>query len=265
MIELFASDSAAGARRQGLVMADEKYGEVEEILSLTLDLDVGDLTTAGRDTDGRLPDLANLYSHFPGVPEIIARLNRHAMDKLLQAAEAGKTIRFWACETDPSEMCTLYFLCHLLEETKAELRVVRVVKEILKGQKVVRYRSTGEIAPEDFHLFLREEETLPPLKRALYAAMWEEQVNMNAPLRACINGRVVGVPADFYDFAIRVCLPEGEFKAAVLIGMVLKQISGVSDAWIYRRILHLTEAGELERVSGPQNGVPYSDVYTVVK
>jgi len=262
MIELFASDSAASARRQGLLRAGEE--SVEEVLSLALDLDVGEIAGLGRDTNARLPVMESLYGHFPGVPEIIARLSREAMEKLLSAAEAGKAIRCWVCEADPSEMCTLYFLCHLLEGTPAEIRVVRVAKEIVKGRKVVRYRSTGEIAGEDFTLFLGEEEALTPLKRALYAAMWEELADENAPLRACVNGRVVSVPADFYDFAIRACLPEGEFTAGQLIEAVLRRISGVGDAWIYRRILALAEAGELERVSAPRDGAPYTDVYRAV-
>lgn len=141
MIELFASDSAAAARRQGLLRAGEE--SVEEVLSLALDLDVGEIAGLGRDTNARLPVMESLYGHFPGVPEIIARLSREAMEKLLSAAEAGKAIRCWVCEADPSEMCTLYFLCHLLEGTPAEIRVVRVAKEIVKGRKVVRYRSTG--------------------------------------------------------------------------------------------------------------------------
>jgi hypothetical protein len=262
VIEVFASDSAAGARRQGLKMQGD--AGAGEILSLALDLDAGDISAAGRDTDSRLPVLESLYGHFPGVPEIIARLNRRAMERILAAAQAGETIRFWVCESDPSEMCTLYFLCHLLRESKAEIRVVRVVREIEKARKVVRYRSTGEIALEDFGLFLGEEEALSPLKRALYAAMWEELMRENAPLRACLNGRVVGVPEDFYDFAIRACIPEGEFTAGQLIEAALRRLAGVSDAWIYRRILALAGAGELERVSGPREGAPYSDVYRAV-
>jgi len=263
MIELFSHESAAAARRQNLLMKEEP--EEREVLSLALDLDVGEIASLERDTDARLPVFRELYSPFPGVPEIIARLNRRAMERLLEAGRAGETIRCWVCETDPCEVLTLYYLCAALEGTGAEIRAVRVFREIEKARKVVRYRGTGEIAREDFELFLEDEEILSPLKRELYAHLWEEHRRENAPLRVHLNGRVVGAPADFYDFALRECIPEGDFQAARLIEAVLRRIPGVGDAWVYQRVLALEKAGELARVAPPREGAPYSDVYRAAR
>ncbi len=46
----------------------------------------------------------------------------------------------------------------------------------------------------------------------------------NASLRAVINGSLIGVPNDFYDFALRSNIPDGEFKVAQLIGKTMSQI-----------------------------------------
>lgn len=36
----------------------------------------------------------------------------------------------------------------------------------------------------------------------MYALEWTDLVNENSPLRAVINGKLIGVPEDFYDFRI---------------------------------------------------------------
>lgn len=85
-------------------------------------------------------------------------------------------------------------------------------------------------------------------------------VHENAPLRAVVNGSLIGVPKDFYDFALRANMPDGEFKVAQLIGKTLGQISGVGDRWLFLRIQAMLRSGELITVSAVTEDHPYSEV-----
>lgn len=82
----------------------------------------------------------------------------------------------------------------------------------------------------------------------------------NAPLRAIINGNVIGVPIDFYDFALRANMPDGEFRVAQLIGKSLNQIAGVGDRWLFLRIQAMIQSGELIEVSATTDDHPYLGV-----
>jgi hypothetical protein len=65
-------------------------------------------------------------------------------------------------------------------------------------------------------------------------------------LRAVVNGKVIGVPEDFYDHVIRKELPEGEFTMGRLIGNILgKYPLGIGDWWYAKRIIRMIELGEL--------------------
>ena len=74
-----------------------------------------------------------------------------------------------------------------------------------------------------------------------------------------INGRLVGVPASFYDpFIRRELAVAGEtFQEAALIGRVLgKYELGVSDGWVALRVEELVRAGALRVVSEAPAGEP---------
>jgi hypothetical protein len=70
----------------------------------------------------------------------------------------------------------------------------------------------------------------------------------------------MSVPEDFYDFALRANVLEGEFKCAMLLGKTLIQVPGVGDRWLYLRILKMIEDGELIEISPPTDDWPYSAV-----
>jgi hypothetical protein len=266
MIELTFSDSTAGTLKLAKQLIQDKPGSIcplaeggpEDVLPLTLDLDIGDLSDieAGMDSRRKLYD--NLFSHYPGVPEEIMNINQRALERLKEAAEKFESVRMWVCASDPSELCGLYFVCHLFSDSPASLSVVRVPAEFVRHPKLIFYRSTGEIALEDFEALSENDEPLGTLQREFYAQFWRELAAENAPLRAVLNGRVVGVPEDFYDFALRSSTPDGEFRTAQLLGNALNKLPGVGDSWLYRRVKVMVEAGELVEVSPPTDDYPYS-------
>ena len=86
-------------------------------------------------------------------------------------------------------------------------------------------------------------------EQKVFAARWDELKEEDAPLRVLINGCLVGVKEDFYDFLIRRELPEGEIIQARLIGnLLLKYPLGISDSWYMNRIKHMIETGEIKVV-----------------
>lgn len=96
--------------------------------------------------------------------------------------------------------------------------------------------SLGDIAAP-----LAEELTRPVLR--MLALEWERLREENAPLRAVVNGRVMGVSEDFYDPVLRRCLTEKPQKVANVLGQALVQLSGVGDWLLARRLRAMAEAG----------------------
>ena len=86
-----------------------------------------------------------------------------------------------------------------------------------------------------------EELTRPVLR--MLALEWERLREENAPLRAVVNGRVMGVSEDFYDPVLRRCLTEKPQKVANVLGQALVQLSGVGDWLLARRLRAMAEAG----------------------
>lgn len=134
--------------------------------------------------------------------------------RLMEAKTTLEPIRMWICVCDPAELCGLYFVCRLMVGAQIPLSVVRVPKQSEKDNCIISYRSTGEINPEASSSFTKYEEPISQLKCRVYANIWSGLVRENAPLRAIINGSLIGVPKDFYDYALRANIPDGEFKAA---------------------------------------------------
>lgn len=93
----------------------------------------------------------------------------------------------------------------------------------------------------DFPLDGAEELTRPVLR--MLALEWERLREENAPLRAVVNGRVMGVSEDFYDPVLRRCLTEKPQKVANVLGQALVQLSGVGDWLLARRLRAMAEAG----------------------
>ncbi len=209
------------------------------------------LTDKNRNKDSR---------DFPGVSDGIWKTSQHALIRIQEARLTLEHIRMWICTSNPLEVCSLYFVCHLMIDSQPPLSVVRVPEQMEGDNCIISYKSTGEVNPEAFGALTKYEEPISELQRKIYANIWNDLVHENAPLRAIINGSLIGVPSNFYDFALRANMPDGEFKVAQLIGKTLGQISGVGDRWLFLRIQAMIQSGELIEVSAATEGHPYSGV-----
>ena len=244
-------------------------GSSRDIEAITLALDIGDISDCLTDSQcvlqSRIRVLSDLYGDFPGVPEQICQTNEHALVRIREAGSTQEPVRIWVSEHSPSEVCAMYFACRMTIDCPAPIYVVCAPSEIEKGDCVVSYRSTGEIPPEELGILAVSDEPLSMTMRRYYAGLWDDLVRENAPLRAIVNGVVMGVPVEFYDFALLANLPEGEFHVARLIGNTLIHMPGVSDRWLFLRIQSMLHSGELTEVKPATDDHPYSAIIKRVK
>jgi hypothetical protein len=235
-------------------------GSPADVAPLTLALDIGDISGG---ISSRKAVLDMLFDGFPGyigVADDMLRVSERSLTRLDKAKKSSDEIRIWLCEGDPSELCGLCFVCDFLDGSDAQVSVIRIPKHIEKDGAVINYRSTGEIDAEMFGGFVGLETMLSPAEREAYSDEWARLVRENAPLRAYINGALISVPEDFYDFAIRASIPEGEFESVRLIGKALIMMPGVGDRWLNLRINEMLKTGELVELSPTTEGHPYTAV-----
>ena len=235
-------------------------GIPNDVAALTLALDMGDISDMDTGMTARKEFLDTLFRDSPGVSDKVWETNQHTIERLLGAKETLEPVRIWICGCNPAELGGLYFICSLMAEARTPLSVVRVPEEIQKDNNIISYRGTGEIGPEEFSAYSEYEKPLSKAQRKIYANYWNILARENAPLRAVINGSLMSLPENFYDFALLANMPEEELKVARLIGNTLSQIPGVGDLWLFLRIQAMLRSGELILVSEAADGHPYSAV-----
>lgn len=235
-------------------------GTSGDVAALTLALDMGDISDMNADMDKRKKLLDSLFGDCQGVSEGMWKINQHALRRLQESKISLEPVRMWVSTSDPAEMCGLYFACHLMSDSQTPLSVVYIPKLIEKDNRIICYRSTGEVEAEEFGAFTKYEEPISELQRRTYADIWCDLVRENAPLRVMVNGGVISVPVDFYDFALRSNLTDEALRIAQLIGKTLSQIPGVGDRWLFLRIRAMIQSGELIELSIGTGEHPYSAV-----
>lgn len=218
-------------------------GTSEEVICLGFLLDVGDIREPA-DGEYRRKLLFSMYAGDAwGMDsqdkEELGKLGEvyaGELGRLKDFLEAGETVRIWYSDA-PYSLCGLYWLSGILVNYKNPIRAVKLPGYRVTGNQVISYQNWGEVAAEEFAWFLRYERELPPEELRLYRTMWNELKEENGPLRAVINGRLVSVQEDFYDFLIEKMLPEKPVKEARLIGDLLGHYPlSVGDWWYAKRI-----------------------------
>lgn len=235
-------------------------GSPNDVAELMLELDIGDIsdTTSGLNKRKELLDL--LFSDFPGVSDEIWETDKAALKRLDEAKATLEPVRMWVCAGNPAELCGMYFVCRLMAGAGTPLLAVIVPEQIEKDGCIINYRGTGDIEPESLCKLASHAEKLSELRRSVYAGAWDGLVRENAPLRAVVNGGLMGAPESFYDFALRANIQEGEFTVAQLIGRTLGVVRGVSDRWLFMRVQAMLKSGELNEVRAATADHPYSGV-----
>lgn len=236
-------------------------GTAEEVVCLGFMLDIGDIQKPV-DSPYR-KDLIysllsqNLYGSF--AEEMKDELKQsgdvyaNELQRLIGFLENGEAVRIWYSDA-PYSRCGFYSLCRMLLKYENEVHTVRL-PEYAAGEKTIRsYSNWGEISAEEFAGFLPYEKTLGRAEMRMYAGLWSGLAEDNSPLRAVVNGRVVGVPEDFYDFLLWKRLTRRPVKEARLIGDILGYYHfGVGDWWYARRIDYHIQQGNIKIAEDSEN------------
>ncbi len=89
---------------------------------------------------------------------------------------------------------------------------------------------------------------------SMYARLWGNLQEDNSPLRAVVNGKLIGVAEDFYDFLILKRITGESIKEARLIGAILGNDQlGVGDWWYAKRIDHFIQTGKIKILEDSEN------------
>jgi hypothetical protein len=186
------------------------------------------------------------------------------IEKLKRYAALGEDIRLWYSDA-PYSVCGLYFVCNILKEYDCRVFAVKLPHHVkISGNEIQSYTTWGEVAAGKFYMFLPLTEELSAFEVRLYASKWTELKEEKSTLRAVVNGKVIGVPEDFYDHIIQKEIPDGEFVMARLVGKILgKYPLGVGDWWYAKRINLMIEQGKLNVVN--KNKETYSQTLKKVQ
>lgn len=246
MIEVTFGDSAGG----GLKYARSYSKELGDIVCLGIMADIGDITEPmfgeyryrllcrmlyqeqwGKDAEMKA-ELKTLGKHYA---KEYLRLKRGLKD--------GEPVRVWISDS-PFSMCGFFWLSGLLAKYNAEVCVVEMSRfnerTAAESDRTLTVRCDwGECEPSEFASALPLARRIPRTELISNLIEWQRLVNDNAPLRTVIAGRVVSVPASFYDFLIWRYLGRKPIREAVLIGKILGENQlGVGDWWYAQRIEH---------------------------
>lgn len=230
-------------------------GTAEEVVCLGFMLDVGDIKESV-DSLYRKNLIYSMYvqNQWEQDEEMEEELKKAAdgyvkeLLRLKKFLDNGEKIRIWYSDA-PYSRCGFYHLCQILKTYENEIRVVRLPEYIVRENSIVAYKNWGEVAAEEFAGFLSYEKSLSKEEVRMYAFLWSDLVEDNSPLRSVINGKLLGVPENFYDFQIWARMTEKPVKEARLIGEILgySQIS-VGDWWYAKRIEYYIQQGKIRIV-----------------
>lgn len=235
-------------------------GTAEEVICLGFMMDVGDIREPA-DSLYRKELIASMYARNQWEQdekggEELQRAGEFYADELLRLKrflDDGEAVRIWYSDA-PYSRCGLYHLCRILANYENEVRAVKLPEHRVREKSITVYQNWGEIAAEEFAGFLSCETILSKEETRLYAISWSELVEDNSPLRAVVNGRVLGVPEDFYDFQIWSRLTNEPVKEARLIGGILGYFRvSVGDWWYAGRIEHYIRQGKIRVVCDSKN------------
>ncbi len=265
MIEVLFGESEAGsmkaAKRKHLLNKQLTWipGNSKEVICLAFMLDIGDIKESV-DSDYRKNLIFSiLYQEWNKNQELESELKEAGtiyskeLQRLKNYLADGESIRIWYSNS-PYSLCGLYFLCDFLRDYKNAVWVVKLPEYKINENCTVSYQNWGEVAPEEFGEFLQYERQLSLEERQMFASRWTELIEENMPLRAVVNGKLLGVPEEFYDFLIWQKLTKKPIKQARLIGDILGYYPiSIGDWWYAQRIEKFIEAGRINIIEDSRN------------
>ena len=255
MVEVLFGESEAGA------MKAAKTDVFSKIVCLAFMLDIGNIKEPV-DSEYRKDLIFSMLNRHPwgSDPDIDAELKEagrfyvNELERLKKFWDEGESVRIWYSDS-PYSLCGLYFVCGLLKDRDNPVSAVKLPEyEINSSGVTVLYQNWGEVCPEEFIEFLKYERLLTREDINIYGCFWNKLAEENAPLRTVINGRMISVNEDFYDFLIWKHLTCEPIKQARLIGDLLGSYQiGIFDWWYAGRIEKFIEQGKINIIKDSEN------------
>lgn len=235
-------------------------GSAHEVICLGFMLDIGDIKES-TESEYRKNLIYSMYVQGQwGRNEDEDRELKRAgevyckeLERLRSYLEEGEPIRIWYSDA-PYSKCGFYELCTILQKYKNRVRTVKLPEYRICSNGTVSRQSWGEIAAEEFAEFLIYEKELTREEINRNSILWKLLREDNSPLRAVVNGTLMGVPEDFYDFLIWNSLTKEPVSEARFIGSLLgKNQIGISDQWYARRIDFFITQGKIKIAADSEN------------
>lgn len=235
-------------------------GSSSDVETVFLVLDIGDIAGLDKNIEARKTVLEELFGGVNHNLHTKWDRTQHALERLNEAKLTKEPVRIWVCDSNPTEMCGLLFVCHVLKDSDIPITVVHKPEIVEKDGFINIDHHVGSMNPEEFATYAKTEKPVSKIQGIYYESIWKGLVQENAPLRVFISGSLISVPENFYDFALRANIPKGEFPINKLISMAFMQVPCVNDYYLYSRVKAMIESGELVIVSSTADIHPYSDV-----
>lgn len=238
-------------------------GNSQDVVSIGFSLDIGDISGEidGRERKNLFRKFWERYEFDGNELEEYFDNQKKDFDKLVSYAKDGIPIRIWKGNS-PYALCGFYFVCSVLRNVDCDLSVVSLPEYIETSDKeIIKYSGWGEIAPGKFYRFLPFEKQLSKAEKIMFSNKWDLLVKENAPLRALVNGELISVDENFYDFLINNNLPDNDFLIGRFIGEIMgKYQLGVSDGWYALRLDKMLDEGCLQLVEDKDKSHPYGRI-----
>ena len=239
-------------------------GNSADVYDFSLILSVGDISddVFGEKRQKVFERLWGIYPKHIGEPaykELFQRC-RSAFQTVCECFENGEKLRIWY-SNQPDEACGMYWLAANLpnlEERFGQISLIKLPNCEADGDAAAKH-SWGEVSPGEWHRYLPLETAAPFEFFRSCAEHWQSLRQENTPLRAVLNGRLVGVPETFYDYFITRELEamDDKFQEATVIGRILgKYHCGIGDAWIALRIEEMIRREILQPITTADENSP---------
>ena len=246
-------NSAKSSSKETRTLKREKdLSKIGEHLCCELELNLGEINKDFH--KGRIDVLSMMYMPFgcdeDEIKEILKdRLDQ--VDKIIQRAKRGYTLRLWTSEGS-YDRCGYYYLLDKLKNVDAN--IVECHTDL---------NSWSQIGVDDLANFELKDRRVDKKEIEEISQKWLMLVENSLDLRILKDDELVNASSDYYDDVIRRLMPKRKnIKAHTLCGNVLQKIDAyIQSYFIMDRIFKLIENGEFEIVrkfgpdSRPQNVV----------
>lgn len=258
MVEILFGESEAGSMKEA--KAEWIQGNSKEVICLAFMLDIGSIAESV-DSLYRNELIYTMFNQgqWGNNPELEAELKAagsiyvNELNRLKDYINNGEELRIWYCDR-PYSLCGFYFLCNWMKGYTNKINVVKLPEHTVKENITTSYQNWGDVSEEEFSCFLKYEKQLLKEERRMYVTRWLELVHENMPLRVIINGQLMGVTEDFYDFLIWKRLTHKPIKQARLIGDILGHYPiSVWNWWYALRIEKFINCGKIRVLEDSPN------------